>query len=67
MADSTSIEHHLRPHLPANRLREVAPRVREICEKHGVKYLNTSWHNTLLGVLRQLSRLSLLNAGVLAA
>ena len=32
------IEHHLFPTLPAPRLREIAPRVRAICEKHGVAY-----------------------------
>jgi fatty acid desaturase len=61
------IEHHLFPRLPPNRLREVAPRVRQICEKHGVRYLSTSWRNTLRDVLRELSRLSAPNAAVLAA
>jgi NADPH-dependent stearoyl-CoA 9-desaturase len=32
------IEHHLFPNVPAWRYREMAPRVREICERHGVPY-----------------------------
>jgi fatty acid desaturase len=52
------IEHHLFPRLPPNRLREIAPRVRDICEKHGVKYQTASWGSTLrevFGTLRKLS------------
>jgi fatty acid desaturase len=33
------IEHHLWPDLPPLRLRQAAPRVRAICAKHGVPYL----------------------------
>ena len=43
------IEHHLFPRLPPNRLREIAPRVRAICEKHGVRYRSPSWRSTLQG------------------
>jgi fatty acid desaturase len=32
------IEHHLWPDLPLSKYREYAPRVRAICEKHGVPY-----------------------------
>jgi linoleoyl-CoA desaturase len=51
------IEHHLFPHMPPNRLREIAPRVKAICEEHGVHYLEQSWPRTLADVLRQLRRL----------
>lgn len=52
------IEHHLFPRMPPNRLREIAPRVRAICDAYGVKYRRDSWPRTLrsvLGALRQLS------------
>lgn len=33
------IEHHLWPHLPPQRLRVLAPRVKALCEMHGVRYV----------------------------
>jgi linoleoyl-CoA desaturase len=53
------IEHHLFPHLPPNRLREIAPEVRAACERHGVPYRTASWPKTLkaaLGHIRALAR-----------
>jgi NADPH-dependent stearoyl-CoA 9-desaturase len=35
---SHQIEHHLFPDLPSNRYAEIAPRVREICQRYGLKY-----------------------------
>ncbi|GAB2456110.1 fatty acid desaturase family protein [Streptomyces incanus] len=35
---SHQIEHHLFPDLPSNRYAEIAPRVRELCEKFGIPY-----------------------------
>ncbi|GAB2676321.1 fatty acid desaturase family protein [Nocardia goodfellowii] len=35
---SHQIEHHLFPDLPANRYPEMAPEVRELCEKYGLPY-----------------------------
>ncbi|MBT2249167.1 acyl-CoA desaturase [Arthrobacter sp. BHU FT2] len=35
---SHQIEHHLFPDLPSNRYAEVAPKVREICRRYGLKY-----------------------------
>lgn len=32
------IEHHIYPDLPSNRLAEIAPVVRDICQRHGVPY-----------------------------
>jgi fatty acid desaturase len=52
------IEHHLFPRWPTNRLREAAPRVREVCERHGVEYRTDTWGNTLKGVFRRLKQLS---------
>lgn len=51
------IEHHLFPRLPPNRLREIAPRVRALCEKHGVAYRATSWPEALREVAVELTRL----------
>ena len=45
---SHQIEHHLYPDMPARRYAEVAPRVRAICQRHGVPY-NTG------GMARQLA------------
>ncbi|GAA1369514.1 acyl-CoA desaturase [Streptomyces beijiangensis] len=33
------IEHHAFPDLPSNRYAEIAPRVREICERYGIPYV----------------------------
>ena len=51
------IEHHLFPRLPPNRLREIAPRVRALCEKYGVEYRATSWPTALREVVGELTRL----------
>jgi len=51
------IEHHLFPRLPPNRLRQIAPRVREICEQHGVTYRSDSWPRSLRSVVSELYRL----------
>jgi linoleoyl-CoA desaturase len=51
------IEHHLFPRLPPNRLREIAPRVREICAAHGVRYRSDNWPRTLRSVVGELARL----------
>jgi fatty acid desaturase len=53
------IEHHLFPGLPPERLREVAPEVRAICERHGVAYKTDTWPRTLrkaLGHIGELGR-----------
>jgi linoleoyl-CoA desaturase len=52
------IEHHLFPSLPTNRLREIAPEVRAVCEQHGVQYRSASWPRTLWSAFKQLARLS---------
>jgi fatty acid desaturase len=52
------IEHHLFPKLPPNRLREIAPRVRAICEAHGVPYRTETWGRTLYRAFLHLARLS---------
>jgi fatty acid desaturase len=52
------IEHHLFPTLAPPRLREIAPRVRAICEKHGVEYKTGTWAGTLRRAVRHVARLS---------
>ncbi len=36
------IEHHLFPDLPMLKYREIQPRVRALCEKHGIPYVQES-------------------------
>jgi NADPH-dependent stearoyl-CoA 9-desaturase len=52
------IEHHLFPALPTNRLREIAPEVRAICEAHGVEYRTDTWPRTLGKALKKIAELS---------
>lgn len=51
---SHQIEHHLFPDLPASRYPELAPRVREICERYGQHYNTGSFATQLGSVARQL-------------
>jgi linoleoyl-CoA desaturase len=51
------IEHHLFPRMPPNRLREIAPRVRAICEAHGVRYRSAGFVSTLRSVFTELRQL----------
>lgn len=57
------IEHHLFPRWPTNRLRQVSPEIRRICERHGVRYQTASWGTTLRGVFKRLRQLSKPDAG----
>jgi linoleoyl-CoA desaturase len=41
------IEHHLFPRFAPQRLRQVAPQVRALCEEHGVRYHTGSWGRML--------------------
>jgi fatty acid desaturase len=52
------IEHHLFPRFPTERLREIAPEVKRICEEHGVEHRSASWPRTLMSALRKISQLS---------
>jgi linoleoyl-CoA desaturase len=52
------IEHHLFPTLPPQRLREVAPEVRAICEKYGVAYRTDTWGRTLKKALAHVRALA---------
>ncbi len=45
------IEHHLFPDLPPNRLREVAPKVKAVCEKYRVPYRSGQFLSQFMGVI----------------
>lgn len=51
------IEHHLFPTLPPPRLRQIAPEVRAICERHGFAYKTDTWGRTLKKALAHVKRL----------
>lgn len=53
------IEHHLFPKLPPNRLREIAPRVQEICKRYGVRYQKAGWGQMLKQALTKIAKMSL--------
>ena len=52
------IEHHLFPTLPPPRLRQIAPAVRAICERHGFAYKTDTWGRTLKKALAHVRRLA---------
>ena len=56
---SHQIEHHLFPDLPSNRYAEVAPKVREICRRYGLKYTAGPLHRQIGQTWRSIARLSL--------
>jgi linoleoyl-CoA desaturase len=53
---SHQIEHHLFPDLPASRYPELAPRVREICERYGQTYNSGPLGRQVGSVVRRLVR-----------
>ena len=64
---SHQIEHHLFPDLPAHRYAEIAPRVRAICEKYGIRYNTGSFWTQYGSVLTGLVRRSVPKRAQLAA
>ncbi|HET9033247.1 MAG TPA: acyl-CoA desaturase [Dokdonella sp.] len=56
---SHQIEHHLFPDLPAPRYVEIAPRVREICERYGVHYNSGGFWRQYGSVLARIFRFAL--------
>ncbi len=52
------VEHHLFPDMPSTRYGEIAPRVREICEKYGLPYNTGPLHKQLGNVHRTILRLA---------
>jgi NADPH-dependent stearoyl-CoA 9-desaturase len=58
---SYQIEHHLFPDLPSNRYAEIAPQVRDICERYGLQYLTGSLPRQVGSAWLKVIRLSLPN------
>ncbi|HWC24031.1 MAG TPA: acyl-CoA desaturase [Flexivirga sp.] len=58
---SYQIEHHLFPDLPSNRYAEIAPQVRDICERYGLQYLSGSLPRQVGSAWMKVIRLSLPN------
>jgi NADPH-dependent stearoyl-CoA 9-desaturase len=52
------VEHHLFPDMPSSRYGEIAPRVREICERYGLPYNTGPLHQQLGMVHRTIIRLA---------
>jgi fatty acid desaturase len=55
---SHQIEHHAFPDMPSNRYREIAPRVRALCKRHGVPYATGSLPRQFGQVVRTIVKLS---------
>jgi NADPH-dependent stearoyl-CoA 9-desaturase len=56
---SFQIEHHLFPDLPSNRYAEIAPKVRAVCERHGLPYNSGRLGRQYRSVYRRILRLAL--------
>jgi len=56
---SHQIEHHLFPDIPAHRYPEMAPRVRELCERYGLPYNTGSFFEQYGSVLARIVRYAL--------
>jgi NADPH-dependent stearoyl-CoA 9-desaturase len=52
------VEHHLYPDMPSTRYAEIAPRVKEICERYGLPYNSGPLHTQLGMVHRTILRLA---------
>ncbi len=56
---SYQIEHHLYPDLPSNRLARIAPKVRAVCERHGLPYVSGRLGRQYASVYRRVLRFAL--------
>lgn len=56
---SHQIEHHCFPDIPSNRYIEIAPRVREICERYGLPYTTGPLPQQLASTWKRIFQLSL--------
>ena len=52
------VEHHLFPDMPSSRYAEIAPRVKEICERYELPYNSGPFGQQLAGVQRTILRLA---------
>ena len=55
---SFQVEHHLFPDMPSSRYSEIAPRVREVCARHGLPYNTGPLRRQLGTVHRTILRLA---------
>jgi len=53
------VEHHLFPDMPSTRYGEIAPKVRDLCERYGLPYNSGPFHKQLGMVQRTILRLAL--------
>jgi linoleoyl-CoA desaturase len=53
------VEHHLYPDMPSTRYAEIAPRVKEICQRYGLPYNSGPFGQQLFMVHRTIARLAL--------
>jgi fatty acid desaturase len=53
------VEHHLYPDMPSTRYGEIAPKVRQICQRYGLPYNSGPFHQQLGMVQRTILRLAL--------
>jgi fatty acid desaturase len=56
---SFQIEHHLFPDVPSNRYAEIAPRVREVCERYGLPYTSGPLYKQYAEVVAKIFRYAL--------
>jgi fatty acid desaturase len=56
---SHQIEHHLFPDLPSNRYAEIAPKVRDLCQRYGLPYNTGPLTRQAANVWKRILRLSL--------
>ncbi|MDO3704368.1 acyl-CoA desaturase [Micromonospora sp. C28SCA-DRY-2] len=64
---SFQIEHHLFPDLPSNRYQEIAPEVRALFDRYGLRYTTGSLPRQVFSAWRKVFRLSLPNRTPAAA
>jgi fatty acid desaturase len=55
---SYQVEHHLFPDLPSSRYQQIAPRVKEVCERYGLPYNTGPFGKQLGSVQRTILRLA---------
>ncbi len=57
------VEHHLFPDMPSSRYKEIAPRVKEVCERYGLPYNSGPFLQQWLMVQRTILRLAFPGGG----
>lgn len=53
------IEHHLFPQMPRHNLSKIKPFVQDICKRHGIPYLSTSFTSASINIMKDFRRLAL--------